>query len=42
MKVFVLGHEETVVIASELPDRRVRGTAGSEEANVESIGKKVG
>jgi len=30
------------VIASELPDHRVRGAAGSEETNVERIGKEVG
>jgi len=42
MKVFVLGHEETAVIASELPDHWVRRAAGSKEANVERIGKEVG
>ena len=42
MKVFVLGHQETALIASELPDQRVSRAAGSEEANVERIGKDVG
>ena len=30
------------MIASELADHQVRGAAGSEEANVERIGKEVG